>query len=363
MKKLMLLVAAFALVQVASAQGDFVDASAAAAATAEAGSATAEAASAAADAKKTSEFWKRGLDVSLQGTQTFVTPNWYNGGNSNVAGLFGLKGWFNYAKEKWAWDNLVELKYGVTTTFSEDKYGRLWHLTDDKTAYSTKLGYNIGKGWNVAANADFETTLFNNYQIDSPELVSGLFSPIRFYAGVGVDYKYHSDAHKLDFSVMIAPYAYRLVYVYDLRAFANATEDGLTSISDHVGVADKDGNAHVITDQTAYDAAVAAADWSAAANYYQPTQMQNDYLGSRIKAQYRQEFNDKVSLESTLSFYTNYKGIEVDWEVIADFKLYKLLTARVSLNPRYDSTGADGWDSKIQFKEFVSLGLAYRLEK
>ncbi|MBO4371007.1 MAG: DUF3078 domain-containing protein [Paludibacteraceae bacterium] len=228
MKKIFLMVAALGLVQASLAQGDFVNAADAAAAVSEAGSATSDAAAAAA-ASKSSENWKRGVDVSLQGTQTYVTPNWYNGGNSNVSGLFGLKGWFNYAKDKWAWDNLVELKYGVTTTFSEDKYGRLWHLTDDKTAYSTKLGYNIGKGWNVAANADFETTLFNNYQIDSPEKVSGLFSPIRFYAGLGFDYKYHSDEHKLDFSVMIAPYAYRLIYVHDLSTYVTEDSTALTS--------------------------------------------------------------------------------------------------------------------------------------
>ena len=353
---------AAALFSLSAAAQDFVSAAEAAAAVSESGSATSEAAAAAAQSSS-SEYWKRGVDVALQGTQTFVTENWYNGGNSSVSGLFSLKGWFNYAKEKWAWDNLVELKYGVTTTFSEDKCGRLWHLTDDKTAYSTKLGYGIGKGWNVAANADFETTLFNNYQIDSPEMVSSLFSPIRFYAGVGFDYKYHSDAHNIDLSVMIAPYAYRLIYVHDTRTFVKTDSTGLTSISEHVGVANKDGLSQVIEDQDQYDAACAAKDWDLARTFVKPNQMQNDYLGSRIKAQYRQQFNEKISLESTLSFYTNYKGIEVDWEITADFVLYKLLTARVSVNPRYDSTGADGWNSKIQFREFVSLGLAYRLEK
>lgn len=362
MKKLFVFAAT--LLSMSVAAQDFVSAADAAAAVSESSSATSEAAAAAASAKSSSsEFWKRGVDVSLQGTQTFITENWYSGGNSNVSGLFALKGWFNYAKEKWSWDNLVELKYGVTTTFNNDAYGRMWHLTDDKTAYSTKAGYAIGAGWNVAANADFETTLFNNYQIDSPELVSGLFSPIRFYAGIGFDYKYHSDEHNMDFSVMIAPYAYRLVYVHDTRKFMSADSTSLTTVSDHVGVANKDGNAHEITDQAAYDAAFAAGNWEEAGQYYIPTQMQNDYLGSRVKAQYRQKFNDKISLESTLSFYTNYKGIEVDWEIVADFVLYKLLTARVSVNPRYDSTGADGWNSKIQFKELVSLGLAYRFEK
>ena len=93
------------------------------------------------------------------------------------------------------------------------------------------------------------------------------------------------------------------------------------------------------------------------------TQLKTFNYGSSFKVNYRQEFNENIALSSVLSFYTDYKGIEVDWEIVGDFKLYKWLTARVSLNPRYDSTVGQGWDEKIQFKEFVSLGLAYRFEK
>ena len=35
------------------------------------------------------------------------------------------------------------------------------------------------------------------------------------------------------------------------------------------------------------------------------------------------------------------------------------VTAQISIHPRYDSTTEDGWDAKLQFKEFVSIGLAY----
>ncbi|MBQ1652077.1 MAG: hypothetical protein II056_06655, partial [Paludibacteraceae bacterium] len=92
-------------------------------------------------------------------------------------------------------------------------------------------------------------------------------------------------------------------------------------------------------------------------------------LGSRVDIQYRQKFNDVVSLFSRFQFYTNYVGIELDWEITADFTLYKMLTARISVNPRYDSTivpsdGRSGWDAaRLQLKELVSLGIAYRFEK
>lgn len=273
--------------------------------------------------------WKKGVDISVQATQNYATDNWHNGGTNNLSVLGGLQGWWNYAGEKgFSWDNKVELKYGVTTTFTQDAAGRSFHLTDDKTYYETKLGYAIGKGWNVAWSGDVSTTLFDNYKIDTDDLISAFAAPVYFNTAIGFDYKYTNEEKKIDFSLMIAPYAFKLIYVNDVR--------GDYAISKHVGI---------------YDEALGI------------TQLKTYAVGSSFKANYRQVFNENITLSSVLSFYTDYKGIEVDWEIVGDFKLYKWLTARVSLNPRYDSTVGEGWDEDIQFKEFVSLGLAYRFEK
>ena len=282
-----------------------------------------------ADEAGTPSKWKKGIDLSLQATQNYATANWHNGGTNNLSVLGGVHAWFNYAgDEGLAWDNKVELKYGVTTTFTEDLKGRLFHLTDDKTYYETKLGYALGKGWNLAWTGDVNFTLFENYKIDTDELVSAVVSPVTFNTAIGFDYKYSNAEKKLDLSVMIAPYAFKLIYVDDVRYDY--------AISKHVGI---------------YDEALGI------------TQLKTYAYGSSFKVNYRQEFNDYITLSSVLSFYTDYKGIEIDWEIVGDFKLYKWLTARVSLNPRYDTTVGEGWNEKIQFKEFVSLGLAYRFEK
>ena len=290
---------------------------------------------------ETPSNWKKGVDLSVQATQNYVTDNWYNGGNSNLSVMGGLQGWWNYAGENgFSWDNKVDLKYGVSTTFSEDKAGRIFHVTDDKTSYETKLGYAIGKGWNVTWSGDVSTTLFNNYKIDTDELTSAFAAPVRFNTAVGFDYKYSNAEHKVDLSVIINPYAFKLIYVNDTTNMVLQDDNGVDykySISKHVGI--DDGGFHAIN------------------------QLQTYNVGASFKVNYRQEFNESITLSSVLSFYTDYKGIEVDWEIVGDFKLYKWLTARVSLNPRYDSTVDTGWNSKIQFKEFVSLGLAYRFEK
>jgi len=431
MKKLLLLVSVVLMAVAANAQEAVVataqEASQAmaesAAATADAAAAAAESAAAAAEAQAIIDNvnahpspWKMGVDVSLTGTQNFVSQNtnwstaWYNGGNSSLSGMFALKSWFNYEGEQGLmWDNLIDLKYGIGTNFSADAAGRAWHLSDDKTAYSTKLGYAIGSGWHIAWNGDLTTTLFNNYStisdnrtkmfypvaseympmIDpnhmSDALASACVSPLRFTTGIGVDWKYENKEKDVDLSIYIAPYAYKLVYVNDMRKFATIKDDAanldqlmISSISDVAGIG------QTVTDVDAYQAAIAKAkeahevadfvtfynELSNAAQYVNPNTHKSYNLGSSFDVQYRQKFNESISLFSRLQFYTDYKGIEVDWEITADFTLYKLLTCRVSVNPRYDSTvvptdpNKSGWDvAKLQLKEYVSLGLAYRFEK
>lgn len=411
MKKSLLIVSAIMLAFAANAQ-DFVSATEAVAAHDEAAATTAAASAEAAKAEKKS-YWKKGLDVSLTGTQNFVSQNtswsteWYNGGNSSLSGLFSFNGWYNYAgPENLIWDNLLELKYGIGTNFSKDAAGRAWHLSDDKTAYSTKLGYAIGKGWNVAVNADVTTTLFRNYSVISDNrekmfypfnrdgaigslidngiidaVSSAAISPLRFTTGIGVDWKYTNEAKNIDLSIYIAPYAYKLVYVEDMTKFAQIKDDKDDISGLEIGSISKNaGIGQVITDQAKYDAAIAQAQYyyglgdlaimdfhkslQEAASYVAPNHIKSYNLGSLFDIQYRQKFNDYVSLSSRLQFYTDYKGIEVDWKIQADFLVYKYITAQVCVNPRYDSTVEGNWDvAKLQLKEYVTIGFAYRLEK
>ena len=379
MKKTLLLLIAFATSVFAVAQG-FATAEEAATAVKESTTNTSEAEKAAEAAVK-KNHWKKGFDVSVTAAQNFISQDtkwssaWYQGGSSNFSGLGEFKSWFNYeGSNGFIWDNLVELKYGINTTFTKDLAGRAWHLTDDKTAYSTKLGYELGKGWSVAWNGDINFTLFQNYITVGDDqaaanaydaLSSAAISPLRFTTGVGFMWKYEKNPN-IDLSIYISPYSYKLVYVNDMRTFVAMDKDKnsvASSISDQVGIGQQ------ITDQAAFDKAWKDGDYDEALSYVRPNSLKSYNLGSRVDIQYRQKFNDVVSLSSRFQFYTNYVGIELDWEIAADFVLYKILTARISVNPRYDSTivpsdGRSGWDAaRLQLKELVSLGIAYRFEK
>jgi hypothetical protein len=86
-------------------------------------------------------------------------------------------------------------------------------------------------------------------------------------------------------------------------------------------------------------------------------------VGSSLRAQLSYSPMRELDINSKFYFYTNYEKIEVDWEIVGDFKFNRFLSIRLALNPRYDNTVflAAGEKAKIQFKELLTFGLSYRL--
>ena len=86
-------------------------------------------------------------------------------------------------------------------------------------------------------------------------------------------------------------------------------------------------------------------------------------IGSSFRAQLSYSPIRELQIDSKFYFYTNYEKIEVDWEIVGNFKFNRYLSTRLSLNPRYDNTVflAVGEKAKIQFKELLTFGLSYRL--
>ena len=85
-------------------------------------------------------------------------------------------------------------------------------------------------------------------------------------------------------------------------------------------------------------------------------------IGSSFRAQLNIVPARNWNLDSKLSFYTDYKKVEIDWEIVNNFIINRFLTTRISLNPRFDNTIIlkEGEKTKIQFKELMSIGFSYR---
>ena len=260
-------------------------------------------------------YWTKKANALLQFSQNYVSSNWYQGGNSNFAFLSIITGETNYDNRKnIQWDNRFEWRTGLSSIIGNTK--RKVMINDDILRYNTKFGLKAGGNWYYSVSGELSTQLFDSYKsITSDEFKGRLFTPVRANLGVGMDYKY-----KKIFSLMLAPVAFKYIYMSD-KANVNPNLFGI-----------KKG------------------------------ENQLKQIGSSFRAQLNIVPARNWNLDSKLTFYTDYKKVEIDWEIVNNFIINRFLTTRISINPRYDNTIIlkNGEKTKIQLKELMSIGFSYR---
>jgi hypothetical protein len=246
-------------------------------------------------------------------TQNYVTPNWYQGGSSSFAGLGIAKGQISYITERFTWENFGEWRIGGST-ISADSLHKV-NTTDDLLRLYTKANYRIVPTLFASVSGELETRLFPTYKSNSNALKSGPFSPLRFNAALGIDWKPVKGL-----SVSVSPFSYKVIHIMDT-------------------------------------ARVAVKDYG-----LDPGQKTLHTIGSSVRVEYVWKPVREVSLETRFYFYTNYHHVEIDLEANCDFIINRFLSARLMLHPRYDSSVIMEGDSRarIQFRELLSLGFAHK---
>lgn len=257
--------------------------------------------------------WRREATVMLQVTQNYVTSNWYQGGSSSFAGLGIAKGQISYITDRFTWENTGEWRIGGST-ISADSLHKV-NTTDDLLRLYSKANLRIVPKLFTSLSAEIETRLLPTYKSNSMELKSGPFSPFRFNAAFGLDYKPVKGL-----SISVSPLSYKVIHIMD-SARVKGTDYGLET-----------------GQRTLHN------------------------IGSSVRVEYLWKPVREVQLESKFFFYTNYHHVELDLEVNCDFIINRFMSARLMLHPRYDSSVIMEGDThaKIQFRELLSIGFAHK---
>lgn len=257
--------------------------------------------------------WRKEATLMLQVTQNYVTPNWYQGGSSSFAGLLIAKGQIGYYSERFTWENTGEWRAGASTV-SADSLHKI-NTTDDLLRLYSKANLRIAPKIFTSVSAEIETRLLPTYKSNSMELKSGPFSPFRFNAALGLDFKPVANL-----SISVSPLSYKVIHIMD-TARVKGVDYGLE-----------------IGQRTQHN------------------------VGSSMRIEYLWKPVREVALETKFYAYTNYRHVELDLEVNCDFIINKWLSARLTLHPRYDTSVIMEGDThaKIQFRELLSLGFAHK---
>lgn len=257
--------------------------------------------------------WRREATLMLQISQNYMTANWYQGGSSSFAGLGIAKGQISYISERFTWENFGEWRMGGSTV-SADSLHKI-NTTDDMFRIYSKANLRIVPKLFTSVSAEIETRLLPTYQANSNMLKSAPFSPFRFNAAFGIDYKPVKNL-----SISVSPVSYKMIHIAD-TARVLSTDYGLEA-----------------------------------------GQRTQHNIGSSVRIEYTWKPVREVALESKFYFYTNYQDVELDLEVNCDFIITRFMSARLILHPRYDTSVIMQGDThaKIQFRELLSIGFAHK---
>ena len=263
--------------------------------------------------------WLHVFNASLQFTQAYISRNWYQGGENNLA-LLGSINWnCNLNQDvhpNWLFNNALSYKLGIATTHGDSI--RNYLINEDHFLFSSQLGYKAVKNWYYSAMLQFTTQFLNNYKTNTRTMTAAFLSPAELNIGLGMTYNYKKADDRM-FTLAIAPISYNLKYC------RNITDIDPTRFGIDAGHHSK------------------------------------STFGSNFEAKLLWRFTPNVMLTSRLYMFTNYEYVQGDWENTLDLSISKYLTTQFYTHLRFDRSVARDDDWKFwQFKEILSLGVIYR---
>ena len=260
--------------------------------------------------------WLHTFNVALQVSQAYVSPNWYQGGNSYVAGLFNF-GWNvelnTVYHPKLLFQSALQYKLAVNSNpkGSLHKY----NMSQDLFQYNLKTGLKAFNHWFYSLNLLFQTQFFNAYPEDSEQRSAAFLSPGTLNLGLGMTYTLEKNG--LNLSATVSPLAYNF-------------KTCIASDIDHLQF-----------------------------NIQQNRKTRSE-IGSSAEVNLTWKFNDNISWKSRLFLFTDYSYFLADWENTLNFQINKFLSTQIYLHPRFDSSAESisKWRHWM-LHEILSFGISY----
>lgn len=267
----------------------------------------------------TTQHWKAGGNTALTFSQVSLT-NWSAGGKNSVSGNFKFSTFLNYKKGKNAWENTLDVGYGLTQQGDENIV-----KTDDKVQFVSKYGHQASKKWYYTALADFKTQMDLGYKNppDNEIMTSKFMSPAYLLLSLGMDYKPNDN-----FSLYVSPLTSKMTFVNDEE----------------------------LSNQGAFGV--------------EPGDNLRSEFGASVKSIFKKEnLIENVNFKTRLDLFSNLgnhpERVDVEWETQFDFKVNSYLSANLGTTLLYDHdikyVDSEGVEhgARIQFKQLFGFGINY----
>lgn len=263
--------------------------------------------------------WSKGGLFSLSFTQVSLS-NWASGGQNSISGNSFVSLFANYKKESLAWNNTLDLGYGL---MKQGKDGVI--KTDDKIDLLSKAGMKATKHWFYAGLINFKSQMTNGYNYPNDSVVISKFlAPGYLLGAIGMDYKPGDE-----FTLFLSPFTGRMT---------------------------------LVTDKELSDIGAYAVD---------PGKKSRGEFGGYIRAAYKTDITETIAFQTKADFFSNYlnkpQNIDVSWETLLLMKVGKFITVTFATHLINDADiklkteAGDREVSKVQFKQMFGVGLSYKI--
>lgn len=265
--------------------------------------------------------WLQSFDASLQFSQAYISPNWYQGGNNNLNmianAIYNIK--LNQTfYPKYMFETTVQYKLGLNS--APDDSLRNYSISEDIFRINSKFGVKAKKNWYYSVSLDFKTQLLNSYKKNTHDLAAAFLSPGELNVGLGMTYNYTNPQKTITFDASLAPLSYNLK----------------------------------ICTNTGLDETVFGIDEG------HTTKSQ---VGSNAECKFTWKLAYNIKYMSRLFLFSNYQYLQGDWENTISFDINRFLSTKVYVHLRYDSStdyDANASWKEWQLKEILSFGFSYK---
>jgi hypothetical protein len=265
-------------------------------------------------AKKDTTYWLKEVSGGLNINQAAFSSNWTGGGVNSVAFSTYLLARANHAKDKWTWDNTLDLMYGVVK--NEDEDGR---KSNDRIYLDSKVGYKISKKWNAYFAVNFLSQFAPGYDFkeEPKKLISKWLNPGYLTTGLGFEYKPNSE-----FSLRLSPFSPRWTFVTDTTLYRQVEDNYGVEIGETV---------------------------------------RSEWLAWNIQADWNKKISENLSFTMRYSLYANLETLAFDTiDHRLDLGIVAKITKAVNVSLTSLSIYDIDQDEKIQFSQGLALGIAFK---
>ena len=271
--------------------------------------------------------WIKGGFMSLAFNQSSFSQ-WAAGGENSLALTTTVNLFSNYKKDKTAWDNSLDMAYGMIQYGSQGL-----RKNEDKFELNSKYGYLIYHNLYLSGLVNMKSQFTRGYEYGkdgSATPVSDFLAPAYLTVALGIDYK--PNAY---FSLFVSPATGKYTFVNN-QDFADQGRYGV-------------------------DPALTAADGTIIAGTGKRFRAE---FGAYIRAKFQKDLLANLNLMSTLVLFNNYtdkqkdnrKNVDVEWQTMLTIKAGKFITTNLFTHVIYDQD----IKYKTQFKEIFGIGISYR---